>query len=486
MKGKTVNTINWLLWGVLFLTLPITSMPLVSKIVGGTMVAPPALLLLAGILVFCFLPYVVKGGSFGIQNTAVFIFFSIACISAFASFYIALPTYKIQPDLKNSIEALVTIAMGIGYFLAVQTWIINEKRLRDALIIVNCSGIIFILWALTQALYWHIDSHYPLWMRVIQESLSNGTMFARRSTGFAFEPSWLAHQLNVFYFPLWISAVYYRRSAFRWRIWFFQIEDALLIGGIFVLIFTSSRIGFLGFIMLAGFLFLLLQQKLLLLIKKLIHSPVHWKWVQPAVIIALVILYVAMLAGAASILQKRDPRMTEMFNIQTIRQGKFFDYAKNLTFASRVVYWQTGMQIFEDYPVLGVGPGNAGYFFYDEMSNDGWGLVEVRHILIRDHSLPNIKNLWVRLLAETGFIGFFSFLTFLLVMVWSGQYLTKTRTGLSRNIGFAAILSCLAMIGEGFSLDTFALPYTWLIFGMCVAATQTKFLSENIGENIDD
>ena len=174
---KSIRTINGLLWGVLFFTLPITSMPLVSKIVGGTMVAPPAILLLVLILVLGFIPYLLRDGKFGIQNTAVFLFFTIACISASLSFFQVIPTYKFQPGWRNAIEALVTIAMGIGYFMAVQAWVTNEKRLRIVLSIVNFSGLVVILWALTQALYWHIDLHYPLWMRVIQESLSNGTMF---------------------------------------------------------------------------------------------------------------------------------------------------------------------------------------------------------------------------------------------------------------------------------------------------------------------
>ena len=309
---------------------------------------------------------------------------------------------------------------------------------------------------------------------------------ARRATGFAFEPSWLAHQLNVFYFPLWISAVIYRRSALRKRLWIFQMEDFLLAGGIIVLIFTSSRIGILGFIMLGGFLFLVMQQKIILWIKKAVHSEKKWKWIQPSIIIFLLLLYAGTLFGAAKILQKRDPRMEKMFKVETILNGDFFEYAKNLTFASRVVYWQTGMKVFEQHPVLGVGPGNAGYYFYDAMSDDGWGLVEVRQILIRDSELPNIKNLWVRLLAETGILGFFSFLTFLLVIFWSGNYLVNSRKDLSQNLGFSAILVCLAMLGEGFSLDTFALPYTWLIFGMCIAATQAQFNPETNGETFND
>ena len=468
---RVFRSINWILWGVLFFTLPITSMPLVSKLVGGTMVAPPAMLLLAGILLFSFTPYIWRGGRLAKQNLLIFLFFAIAVIAALASYFLEIPTYKTQPDWKTPLEALVTLAIGIAYFLTVQTWFSSEKRLQVVFKIVDISGIVLISWALIQALYWHIDLHYPLWMRVIQESLSNGTMFARRATGFAFEPSWLAHQLNVFYFPLWIASVFYRRSAFGWRVWIFQLEDALLAGAVVVLVFTSSRIGFLGFIMLLGFLFLMVQGKALAWIKSRLPNPRTWRWLQPVLILTLIGVYAGVLFGAATILQQRDPRMKDMFNLESIRKGEFMTYAKNLTFASRVVYWQAGMRVFEEHPWLGVGPGNSGYYFYDKMSDAGWGLVEVRQLLVRDQAIPNIKNLWVRLLAETGFMGFFSFVLFLIMMVWSGQYLQKKGKGFTQVIGFAAILVCMAMIGEGFSLDTFALPYTWLIFGLCVAAT---------------
>jgi O-antigen ligase len=470
--GKIFRSINWTLWGVLFVTLPITSMPLVSRLVGGTMVAPPAMLLLVVLIVIGFIPYLLRGGRLANQNITILVFFSIALTAALASLYLEIPTYKIQPDWKMPLEAVITLALGVAYFLTVQSWFTSENSLRVVFRLVNLSGLVLIVWALIQALYWHIDLHYPSWMRMVQESLSNGTMFARRATGFAFEPSWLAHQLNVFYFPLWIASVFYRRSAFGWRLWVFQMEDALLAGAMVVLVFTSSRIGFLGFIMLVGFLFLMLQGKALRWVKRKLPNPHSWRWVQPLLIGSLVILYIGVLFGAATILQQRDPRMKQMFNLESIRNGEFMTYARNLTFASRVVYWQAGMRIFEDHPFLGVGPGNAGYYFYDKMPNAGWGLVEIRQILIRDQALPNIKNLWVRLLAETGFIGFFSFVVFLVVMVWSGQVLRKHGSGFSQVIGFSAILVCVAMIGEGFSLDTFALPYTWLIFGLCVAATQ--------------
>jgi hypothetical protein len=38
------------------------------------------------------------------------------------------------------------------------------------------------------------------------------------------------------------------------------------------------------------------------------------------------------------------------------------------------------------------------------------------------------------------------------------------------------LLALLALVGEGFSIDSFALPYYWIAFGLIVAAS---FLARN-------
>jgi len=50
----------------------------------------------------------------------------------------------------------------------------------------------------------------------------------------------------------------------------------------------------------------------------------------------------------------------------------------------------------------------------------------------------------------------------------------RKRSGLFRAMGLAGQLLIIALIVEGFSLDTFGLPYYWIGFGMIVASWRAK------------
>ena len=68
----------------------------------------------------------------------------------------------------------------------------------------------------------------------------------------AYEPSWFAHQLNLLYFPLLLASVSLGYSAFRRRILGLQFELFLLIAGIAALVLSTSRVGLVGFLLMAG------------------------------------------------------------------------------------------------------------------------------------------------------------------------------------------------------------------------------------------
>ena len=69
---------------------------------------------------------------------------------------------------------------------------------------------------------------------------------------------------------------------------------------------------------------------------------------------------------------------------------------------------------FEEYPLTGVGLGASGFYIYQNLPD--WALTTVpeiaRQLNPENRLYPNPKNLYVRLLAETGLIGFFLFLAF--------------------------------------------------------------------------
>jgi O-antigen ligase len=161
--------------------------------------------------------------------------------------------------------------------------------------------------------------------------------------------------------------------------------------------------------------------------------------------------------------------MADVFQVTSTGQSPVIQYADELQFGERVVYWQTGWNIFNDHPVLGVGIGYSGYYFPKYLPDIGWELAESRALLYRSSGLLNIKNLWVRLLAETGIAGFSLFLTFLVITLVSCVQMTKKRTSLQKMLGFSGIFMLIAFVLEGFSVDSFALPYLWFTLGLVIA-----------------
>jgi hypothetical protein len=87
-------------------------------------------------------------------------------------------------------------------------------------------------------------------------------------------------------------------------------------------------------------------------------------------------------------------------------------------------------------------------------------------------AVPHIKRRWGRLLAETGITGFALFICWCYILWHSAQVLRGQKDRLMRMIGLAGSFVLIGFIVEGFSLDTFALPYYWFSFGLITAACE--------------
>jgi O-antigen ligase len=188
--------------------------------------------------------------------------------------------------------------------------------------------------------------------------------------------------------------------------------------------------------------------------------------------VALLIVYTVLLIGAAWGLSRYDARMAKMFDFTALKEQSFMHYANQLVFAERLVYWQAGWELFSDHPVLGVGLGNAGFFFPEKLSAFSWALTEIRVLMYQSQNLPNVKSLWVRILAETGVVGLGLFLSWYFILWRSAQFLRTRKLDLARMVGLAGSFALIGLLVEGFSLDTFALPYFWVTFGIVTAACE--------------
>ena len=475
-------------WYLFVLLLPISSMPLIARLSGADNVAPISGIFLA-ILVVCWLiPYLWKRGTLPFPSKPMLRFVLVALIATACAFFIDIPMFKGIIITSSMVKGVFTLGIGVCFYLVVSTYITDEQKLKTTLQLISISGLAVILWSVAQMAAYHLYGHFPSWMASIQRQLSIGSLIDDRASGFALEPSWLAHQLNMVFLPFWLSAVYHRDSVFRLRIWKFIAEDFLLAGGILTMILTFSRAGWVAFLLTVAFVFFLLNRRLVgWAIRKFTPTDmadekkkrVTGRTIAIVSTVLLVIFYVSFLAGTAFVFSKVDKRMATLFIFSSPTSSQNGDailrYANSLEFGERVIYWLASWGVFNSHPWLGVGLGNAGYFFPQNITPYGWSLTEVRNLLYRSPGLLNTKSLWFRLLAETGIIGFAFFLTWLYVLVLSGTKLNQHASRLLKTVGMAGIMVVIGLVIEGFSIDSFAMPYLWVSAGILSAAF-------NIGE----
>jgi len=473
-------------WAAIILLLPITSLPLLSKFAGNTMVAPASIIPLIWLVLFWFILYLFKKGAIPRESIPFLFFISVAIAASAFAFYLNIPPFKDKTILGEEAKAILTLAIGAAFYLVTASWLSQSRsRLALTLKLINISGLIILLWALVQAFYIFLfKGQYPDVLLEFQRLISVRDLFATRVTSFAFEPSWLAQQLNLLFLPFWLAATINGWSAFRFRLWKISLENILLAVGAVVL-FLASRVGTLGLLLILAFLIIYFN---IFLAKRLQkwnmrffarRSPAVQKVANGLLLAAILLVFLGVyVLGAIALvygLSHVDWRLARFFQVTSLAELKFlssnvyilFNY---LAFAERYVYWVAGWNIFNLYPLIGVGLGNAGFFFQHALPPYSWNLPEVMQVYFREATLPNIKSLWVRLLAETGIVGFSSFIAWCCVMVKSAWSMRSNTSPLFKVIGWTGLFVLIAFITEGFSTDTFALPYLWISLGIVSAA----------------
>jgi O-antigen ligase len=198
-----------------------------------------------------------------------------------------------------------------------------------------------------------------------------------------------------------------------------------------------------------------------------------------AVLLVVILLVIAgaAVSGYVVIASRWDDRYQLLLSEANLALDSLFPltedsiiaFSDRLAFSERVVYWYGGWHVFSDYP-FGVGLGNAGFYMVDRMNGQGLESQEIRNLVYRANYLPNSKNLWTRLLSETGFLGFAVFLVWLIVLWRSAARTRKSESQLLRTVGLAGQLFLMAYLVEGLSMDSFAMPYQWLMAGLISAA----------------
>jgi O-antigen ligase len=477
--SKVLRWIRKWSWWLLLLLLPVTSMPIIVKLVHSDTVAAPSGVLLVILVIFWLIPYFFFHGKLPKTTIPLFVFLGIAIAASALAFFYHIPIYKNHSVTNETLTALVTLGIGIAFYLVTVSIIRDEKWLRITLQMICIAGALIIIWSILQSISWFTINRYPNWMKAIHDLYSVGPLYRQRVSGFALEPSWLAHQLNILFIPYWLGATLAKTTVFRWKIWKVSIENLLLVLGMGILLLTSSRIGLAALLVMLAIPVLRVALQILEKIDKWITSrPVFLrigKGLQILVkilwVFCLIVLAAAVVIGLGYILTKLDMRMRSLFEFDFQHRNALLYYAEKLSLAARFVYWDAGWGVFEKFPWLGVGLGNSGFFFPETLNPYAWKLTEVRMLLYRSDLLLNPKSLWIRLLAETGIIGFSAFFSWLFAIGKSIPKLLHLKDPTIQSIGWMGMFSLVGLFFEGFSLDTFGLPYYWMALGIvsCMA-----------------
>jgi hypothetical protein len=483
---------KWLiagLWVITLIGLPLTSFPPITNLTGAT-VAPFSAIPLAILIVLWFLPYLFRRGDLPKETIPFVIFTILVVVLAAYAFFSEEGTFRGKTLLGQTIRSFVPLAIGLAFFLITSAWHKTSLALRRTLQWIHVGGFLLLVWAVAQAivvigLHWE----YPPLMEAIRRALvTQSNMVGNpRLPGLTWEASWFAHQLNMLYLPLWLAASYQRTTVFP-RIWKISVENIFLAFGMVVFFLASPRIGLAACMLMLLFLFVKFNLAIYRWTVRRLASI--WRafkrsaWLKIGVGALLVILFIGIYAGFSAIVLKvvsdRDWRVAlliksplsqaEIQQLSALNENSLFYLGTRFAFLERTVYWMDGWHIFNDYPLLGVGLGNAGFYFLPHLPAVGWSSYEVRAIAYQNPGLPNIKSMWYRLLAETGIVGFAIFIAWLLVLWSSASKSFRSSNHTLQTVALAGQLALLAYVFEGFSVDTFGLPYLFVMAGL-IAST---------------
>ncbi len=481
----------WWCWLALLVAVPVTSFPLVEATIGGETVSPLSLVPLLILLVIFVVPHIVRRGDLPGELGPLLVFLGIALLSSLISIFLPLEPYKGQTVVTRTIHGLSTLAIGIGFYLCSALLPRDEHKMRASLRALYIGGGIMLLWAAIQSYFVLRGVRIIPWqLNQIHRILSVRDLFPDRLSGLAYEPSWFGNQLVMLYLPLGLGClvegwqVVGRPGRFPW------IPLVLTIGAIFALLLSRSRISIMSLFAILAVLGLMGLWRLTGRLGQGRTKEFAGARSLIARLLAIVLalgLVVGLLAGYLRLGARFDWRIRRILSAPSQLAALQHEHPFELTyaladrgaFAERVIYWRAGLTGFERYPLLGVGLGNTGFLFEAGVPLYGYRLMEIQRALDPENtSFPNPKNLWIRILSETGFVGGVAFLAWMVLIGAAALVLRKYRQAMPRVVGMAGVLALSALVVEGFSLDTFALPHTWILFGLATAQTRQLRSSE--------
>lgn len=482
-----MNSIPWrsigtFFWAILLLTLPVTSFPFFPGIVGGSAsVRPLAVYPLIVLLILIVVPRLLTR-----PLPATFLPFMAFIAVALASAALALTqnTGELRDvsPLERGVRGLATLGIGAAFYFTVSLIPESWADLRSSLRWLYAGFGLALLWGSVQIVYVikYVPAFYAF-LNQIQKWVSSRKLIPKRVTGLTYEPKWFAEQIVFLLMPWLIASVLSGSTIFRWRWRVVTIELLLLIWSAVVLIFTYSRAGIFIFLMfvVVGFIAVRWRRARQAPPASDGKQPSWWRLsLRQIVYLALVLLITAGILYAAGTQNNYFARLWTFF---TSEEKGSTDYLEYIAFKQRFAYAITAFRVYESYPLLGVGLGNYAFYFDKMLPDQPWNrqpdiLRQITHVEGRN-KLITPKNLYMKILSETGLLGLITFIGFIAALIGCAIYLWLMPDEESRYFGLAGLLGLLAFCFVGFSFDSFAIPNMWVVFGLLTAASRIAILS---------
>ena len=471
-----VRSISRFLWAAALFTLPITSFRYFPFLGDSTYVRPLSLYPIAFLLLLVVLQLWQKKTVFPRAGTwtplLAFVLLALVATSLGALLN-PLPLRGFE-YFGRVLRAWVTLVIGLSFFVAAVWMNRDEDDLRFSLQWLLAGFVVDILWSGIQALAFYTPLIGKVTVTHWQRAFSMRELVrTNRISGMAYEPAWLAGQIATVYLP-WLFASLLTRvrlTRFRW------LELALLAFAVLLLLATFSR---------GGLLTAIGACVLTILLAGRAELRGAWRWFvsgfqrgSAALLrVGVVILLMGALAGAALFLGQKG-YITRLFST---RAESVEEFIIENSAGARAAYTFGALGAYEESPLTGVGLGASGFYIYDHLPD--WALTTVpeiaRQLSPENRLYPNPKNMYVRLLAETGLLGLFVFIAFLFSMLGEALQMLQSKTDIGRYLGIAGLFSWLAVALYNVTQDSFATPNIWINFG--ILAGMTAFMMES-GKN---
>ncbi len=469
---------------------------------------PLALYPLAGLLV---LMLISKSYARPLPKTLLplFAFVLVALLSSVFAFTRGIDSAFEFSVADRVLRNLITLGMGAAFYLVAALIPESIEDLRATLRWLYAGFSVALFWGSLQVVYiLKFSRPYFDLLKKIQQHISIRRLFSKRISGLAYEPSWFAEQIVFLLMPWLLAAVLSNYTVFRWRWRRVTVEAMLLCWAAAVLIFAYSRTGLAALVLLLVLAFLLRPQKKGILSKSegersrdfqispargTLAPPVRTGVETPITVsappkvgglggpilrqtaknLSLAVLVIVILLGVVFAAGGQNRYFSRLWRYWT-DEDSTGTYLQYIAFSQRLIYWETAYQIYEEHPILGVGLGNYIFYFEDALPDRPlYPTPEILYKLVPEEGrvrIVTVKNFLIRIFAETGLLGTAAFVAFIVAVLGCALCMWFSPQAEQQYWGRAGLLGLAAFGIVSFSVDSFAIPNMWVVFGLITAS----------------